>query len=143
MSLNSHLLVRIGTTVERNLARDPARRTDEFRSPAASQASMRDDEPLSLAALAMSAPFARVFVTVEPGRPRPYDAAEWRDALVVVETGALELECTAGVRRRFERGATLWFCGLPLRALHSPGPGPTLLVAVSRRPGPVPDQHEL
>jgi hypothetical protein len=74
-------------------------------------------------------------VAVAPGSERPYDAAEWRDALVVVEEGEIELEALSGSRRRLPLGAVLWLAGLPLRALHNPGPETTLLAAVSRRPG--------
>jgi hypothetical protein len=70
---------------------------------------------------------------VAPGRERPYDEADWRDALVVVERGDVELECLGGTRQRFGRGDVLWLVGLPLRALHNRGRDPAVLVAVSRR----------
>jgi len=73
-------------------------------------------------------------VAVAAGRKRAYDEAEWRDALVVLERGEIELECLGGSRQRFRRGDVLWLVGLPLRALHNPGCEPALLVAVSRRP---------
>jgi quercetin dioxygenase-like cupin family protein len=73
-----------------------------------------------------------VFV-VAPGGERPYDRADWRDALVVVERGEIELEWQAGPRRRFPRGAVLWLSDLPLRALHNRGREPAVLVAVYRR----------
>jgi len=41
--------------------------------------------------------------------------------MVVVEHGAVELECLDGSRRRFDCGATLWLFDLPLRALHAIG----------------------
>jgi hypothetical protein len=77
--------------------------------------------------------FERRVVVVAPGRPRPYDAAEWRDAIVVVERGEIEVEGRAGGRARFGAGAVVWLEGLPLRALHSRGGEPVVLVAVSRR----------
>jgi hypothetical protein len=70
-------------------------------------------------------------VALVPGRARPYDEAEWRDALVVVEHGEIELECSSGRRRRFGSGAVLCLNGLPLRALHNCGLGPAVLSAVS------------
>lgn len=73
-------------------------------------------------------------VTLEAGRSRAYDAAEWRDALVVVEYGRLHLECHNGGFRLFGEGAVVCLDGLALRALHNRGPGPTVLIAVSRRP---------
>ena len=81
-------------------------------------------------------------VSVEPGATRPYRDADWWDSLIVVEHGQLELECVRGGRRRFVEGAVMWLSGLPLVALHNPGPEPVLLAAVSRKrtrpinPGP-------
>jgi hypothetical protein len=71
-------------------------------------------------------------IVVAPGAERVYDEAEWEDAIVLVESGKLELECRSGTRRRFGRGDVLWLIGLPLRVLRSLGPVPTVLVAVSR-----------
>jgi len=72
-------------------------------------------------------------VDVEPGGRRGYDEAEWGDALVVVASGEIELECVGGARRRYRSGDLLWLAGLPLRALHNCGCDPVVLVAVSRR----------
>ena len=63
---------------------------------------------------------------------RVYDEAEWRDAIVVVERGEVDLECREGGHWRFRRGDALWLVGLPLRAIHNCGREPALLVAVSR-----------
>jgi hypothetical protein len=68
-----------------------------------------------------------------PDRAHAYRAADWRDALVIVEQGEIELEGLGGGRWHFRRGDVLWFTGLPLRALHNPGPEPAVLVALSRR----------
>jgi predicted dithiol-disulfide oxidoreductase (DUF899 family) len=77
--------------------------------------------------------FAFRTIAVAPGGRRAYDEAEWRDALVVVEHGEIELECLSGRRRRFARGDLLWLTGLPLRALHNSGTEPALLAAISRQ----------
>ena|SRR5947209_7007088 len=78
-------------------------------------------------------PVVRRTVTVlEPGTTRPYEEAEWRDALVVVRRGEIELECLAGGRHAFREGDILFLSGLSLRALHNRGAGPAVLVAVSR-----------
>jgi hypothetical protein len=71
-------------------------------------------------------------IVMAPGAEREYDEAEWRDALVVVEAGDVELECNGGSRRGFRRGDVLWLIGLPLRALRNRGAVPTVLLAVSR-----------
>lgn len=73
-------------------------------------------------------------VAVAPGSERPYDEEEWRDSIVSVSCGEIELECTSGARRRLGNGDVLWLAALPLRALHNRGPEPAVLVAVSRRP---------
>ena len=83
----------------------------------------------------------RLFV-IAPGDRRAYDRAEWRGAIVVVEHGEIDLECTesecpTGGRHRFTRGDVLWLDGLALRGLYNPGREPAVLAAVARRgPGP-------
>ena len=77
--------------------------------------------------------FRRRSVVLEPGESRPSGDAEWRDAVVIVERGDVELECSAGGRRRFCGGAVLWLEGIDLRVLHNVGDGPVVLLAVSRR----------
>jgi hypothetical protein len=77
--------------------------------------------------------FVRREVVLAPGTERAYVAAEWRDALVIVEQGSLELVGSSGTRRRLDRGAVLWLSGLPLRALCNPGSVNTRIVGISRR----------
>ena len=72
-------------------------------------------------------------VAVPPGCERAYDEAEWRDALVSVTRGEIELESLGGSRHSFRTGDVLWLTGLPLRALCNRGTEPVLLVTVSRR----------
>ena len=83
----------------------------------------------------MDAPprFAFRAVALEAGGERIYDEAEWRDALVVVTLGEIELEAVNGDSCRLGRGSVLCLVGLPLRALRCRGAEPTVLVAVSRR----------
>jgi len=64
-----------------------------------------------------AAGFRRRSIRLEPGESRRSGDAEWRDALVVVEQGDVELECAAGGRRRFAGGAVLWLEGIDLRVL--------------------------
>jgi hypothetical protein len=49
-------------------------------------------------------------ITIAPGDVRLYEATEWRDAIVSVERGELELECMSGTCQRFERGSLVWLC---------------------------------
>ena len=76
--------------------------------------------------------FQRTVTVLAPDETRPYDETEWRDALVVVKRGEIELECLAGGRRAFREGDVLFLSGLSLRAMHNRGAEPTVLVAVSR-----------
>lgn len=101
---------------------------------------MTDDGPdrLSLFRGRLPAGVRRRLFVIAPGCRLAYDRAEWRDAIVVVEHGEVDLECTEpdcpnGGRHRFTRGAVLWLDGLPLRGLHNPGTEPAVLTAVSRR----------
>lgn len=77
-------------------------------------------------------PFRLRIVTVPPFTELAYDAGEWRDALVVVEQGELELETVHGVTCRFGVGDVLWLAGLSLRALRNCGTETVVLAAVSR-----------
>jgi quercetin dioxygenase-like cupin family protein len=72
-------------------------------------------------------------VTVAPGATRMYQESEWRDSLVVVEHGRIQLEGTSGSRRDFVAGDVLCLLGLSLRALHNLESEPVVLVAVSRK----------
>lgn len=100
---------------------------------------MNDDEVLSAALSRPRLPpgFARWRVTLEPGAQRATTAAEWAGALVLVEHGALEVECEAGGRHRFGPGDLVALGWLPLSRLRNPGRVVTRLVAVRRR-GDVP-----
>jgi quercetin dioxygenase-like cupin family protein len=92
-----------------------------------------DRSPLSFAGRRLSPRFERRAVVIAPGCVRAYHEAEWRDAIVVVECGRIELELVGRGRPYFERGDVLWLDGLPLRALHNRGSEPAVLVAVARR----------
>ena len=77
--------------------------------------------------------FTTYTVTLEPGCVLPYDAAAWRDAIVFVTAGEIELQCLSGTSRRFWRGHILWLSNLPLKAVRNPSQVPARLVAISRR----------
>lgn len=72
---------------------------------------------------------------VAPGCEWAYseDDRFWRDAMVVVDEGEVELVGLCGTRRLLGCGSMLWFAGMPLRALYNPRAEPALLVAVARR----------
>src|SRR6266545_2856987 len=80
--------------------------------------------------------FASRIVTLPPGEAFAYRAADWRDALVIVEHGMIDLE-SAGGRHRFPTGAMLCLSGLRLRAVRNPGPDAAVLLAITRRDQPM------
>ena len=88
---------------------------------------------LSFLGRRLPAAFEAREIAVSPGHESAYDEAEWKDALVVLERGEIELECVGGARQRLQRGAVVWLTGLPLSALHNHGSEVAVLVAVSRR----------
>ncbi len=92
-----------------------------------------DAEPITFLGRPLGPSFQARTVTIAPGGTRPYDEAEWRDALVVVECGAVVVEGDAGGRRSFGTGDVLWLTGMGVRALHNEGQESAVLVAVSRR----------
>jgi hypothetical protein len=60
------------------------------------------------------------------------DDERWRDAIVFLQRGEVELECSAGVRRRFAAGAVL--CLLPpVRVVRNRAGEPARMIAISRR----------
>ena len=71
-------------------------------------------------------------VTLAPGEDRPHDEDEWRDALVVVDAGEIELCCSAGGSRTFGAGAVLWFTGLELVRVRNPGDTEAVFRGISR-----------
>lgn len=92
-----------------------------------------DAEPITFLGRPLGPSFRSRTVTIRPGATRPYEEAEWRDALVVVENGTVVVECHAGGRRTFGTGEVLWLTGIGVRALHNEGQESVVLVAVSRR----------
>ncbi len=80
--------------------------------------------------------FSRRVVTIAAGDRRPYVDGDWRDALVVIVRGAVDLECTRGGRRRFEAGTMMCLEGLGLVALFNPGPSDLVIVTITRADAP-------
>jgi quercetin dioxygenase-like cupin family protein len=92
-----------------------------------------DAEPITFLGRPLGPSFRSRTVTIPPGGTRPYAEADWRDALVVVECGAVVVECHAGGRRAFGAGDVLWLTGMGVRMLRNEGEESAVLVAVSRR----------
>ncbi|OLT15444.1 hypothetical protein BJF78_01765 [Pseudonocardia sp. CNS-139] len=92
-----------------------------------------DSGPVTFLGRPLGPSFRTKIVTIAPGASLPFVEDEWRDALVVVEIGEIEMECRDGERQHFRTGAVLWFADLGLRALLNPGAEVAVLVAVWRR----------
>lgn len=92
-----------------------------------------DAQRLGLLSRSLPDTFATRAVVLAPGTDRTVDEPIWRDAIVEVEQGQLELELRDGQRLLFDRGDVLWLAGLPALALRNPGNAATVLVAVSRQ----------
>ncbi|HEX6350358.1 MAG TPA: hypothetical protein VF160_13330 [Candidatus Dormibacteraeota bacterium] len=71
-------------------------------------------------------------MVVPPGCERICNPDEWRDTLVVIGSGAIELETEHGVRRRFERPALLTLRGRRFKRLVNSGGRPATLMVISR-----------
>jgi hypothetical protein len=95
---------------------------------------MTADESVSGALFRAPLPpgFSRRVFRVTPGLDLGLEPSHLPDAIVVVEQGEAELECRAGTCRRFGRGSMIPIARLPIAHLRSVGPGPLVLVAVSR-----------
>ena len=75
-------------------------------------------------------------LTLQPTDAIDFVPADWADAVVIVERGALEVECRTGRCATFAQGAVLVLGGLALRRLRNAGSTPLVLSALSR-PRPV------
>jgi hypothetical protein len=82
----------------------------------------------------LPAGFSRRVLQVAPGLELDPGPRGVPDAIVIVEEGEAELECQSGTRRRFGSGSMIPLARVPIAHLRSVGPGPLVLVAVSRAP---------
>ena len=82
-----------------------------------------------------SADFFRRVVELEPGQEISRGPGAWRDAIIFLTDGEVELECVSGHRLRFGAGAVL--CLTPSAwLLRNSGAEPARLIAISRRVHP-------
>ena len=89
----------------------------------------------ALARVPLPPAFDRLRITLGPGDARLTEATEWRDCIVLVERGTVEVECVGGSRRSFAAGDLLALECLPVRALRNHGPDAVRLLAVRRQAG--------
>jgi hypothetical protein len=78
--------------------------------------------------------FVARHVAIAAGTELAFTAADWRDAIVVVEQGSVEVESLDGDRATFATGAMLCLDGLSMGTLRNRGPESVQLYALSRPP---------
>lgn len=81
--------------------------------------------------------FTSRLITIPPGESLIYRATDWRDTLVVIEHGMIDLEPVHGASHRFSSGAMLCLAGIRVRAVRNPGPAPAVLLAITRKDLPM------
>jgi hypothetical protein len=84
--------------------------------------------------------YSRRVLRVAPGFELSPEPECFRDAIVVVEGGELELECGSGSRRRFGPGSLIAIAPFSIAHLRSVGADTLVLVAVSRTSLPATDE---
>ena len=89
-------------------------------------------DEISFAGRRCPARFRLRTVTLQPSDAIDFVPSDWTDSVVVVERGALEIECSTGRRATFAEGAVLVFDGLRLCRLRNAGGVPLVLSALSR-----------
>ena len=96
---------------------------------------MNGDDELDLDRLACttSAVCEKRIVELAAGATLRYEPSEWRDTILFVLAGEVEIECVDGERRGFTRGAALVLSPLPIRTIRNPSRRPARLLAISRR----------
>jgi hypothetical protein len=93
----------------------------------------RADEWRAFLGRRLSSSFERRVVSIQPGSARDVDPDAWRDAIVIVRRGELELDCAYAGRASFAPGAVIWLSGRNARWLRNRGEEPVVLVAIRRR----------
>jgi len=76
--------------------------------------------------------FRRRVVELAADEELRIDPSLWRDAIVFLDTGEIEVECVAGERRRFSKGAVLCLVP-PVHVVRNCGRDRARLIAISRR----------
>jgi quercetin dioxygenase-like cupin family protein len=73
-------------------------------------------------------------LVIPPGSRHAYRPSDWKEAIVMVQRGEIELECPGQPPRRFGPGDLLWLGGPGPGALRNRGPGQAVRVVVSKQP---------
>jgi hypothetical protein len=70
---------------------------------------------------------------LDAGTETAYHPDDWKDSIVEIEAGAVEIETCHGQAVAFNAGDVFWLAGLPVRALNNRGDIPAVLVTATRR----------
>lgn len=95
-----------------------------------------DGEVLDLRPLRLPAWLARREVRLPRGAALSAEEEPWRDEIVALEQGAIDVVGRCGRVVRFVAGAVLTFEGVPFAEVRCAGEEPAVLVAVRRSPRP-------
>lgn len=76
--------------------------------------------------------FCRAVIRLVPGESLSCNAASWRDALILLSRGEIEVRAPDGFTGRFATGAVIAFAEIPLSVVHAVGVGQVVLTAVRR-----------
>jgi hypothetical protein len=86
--------------------------------------------------------FLRSVIRLAPGASLSCSDPSWRDALLVLGQGEIEVRTPDGSTGRFSTGAVIAVADIPLSVVHAVGPEHAVLAAV-RRCAPVALRSEL
>jgi len=96
---------------------------------------MIDSDELDLDRLARGTTdeFDRRLIEIGPFTQSEEDPVSWRDAIVFVRAGAIEIVCANGGRGRFRCGDILCLAPFSVRVVCNPAADPARLLVISRR----------
>ena len=95
----------------------------------------QDDAPVSFLSGRLARGMARRVIRLPAGAALACRESDWRDTILIVEHGHLEIEDDRGYRHRFDRGAVLTLADTRATMLRNSGTREAVLVAVRRRRG--------
>jgi len=96
-----------------------------------------DQRPLDLLGTCRSGRIEVSIRILDAGTETAYHPDDWKDSIVEIEAGAVEIETRDGQAVAFQAGDVFWLAGLPVRALHNRGDIPAVLVTATRRRAPI------
>ena len=96
-----------------------------------------EERPLDLLGTCRSGRFEVSIRILDARTETAYQPDDWKDSIIEVEAGAVEIETRHGQAVAFHAGDVFWLAELPVRALHNRGDIPAVLVTATRRRTPI------